>query len=286
MKKLLTAIALAALTGNLAFAQNEARPDTVYLPSQADTTRIMLGGTQVILINSNDKSTTVDLDDDDDEAMTPRELSQELTFWAGIDLGVNTLFNANGVNAAPDDAPWLDTEEIRSLSWSFNFYEEKIRLIKNHVGILTGAALTYNSYGIKSNSRIQHNADSTFASEVPDSLYRFSKNKLRATYLRVPLMLEFNTSEDPDRTFHIAVGAIGGLRIGSITKQFYEIDGQEYRDRVKSDFNLSSFTLDAAVRVGYRNFTLWANYGLTPLFEDGKGPEVYPLSVGLSLAMF
>jgi hypothetical protein len=285
MKKLLTAIALAALTGNLAFAQNEARPDTVYLPSQADTTRIMLGGTQVILINSNDKSTTVDLDDDD-EAMTPRELSQELTFWAGIDLGVNTLFNANGVNAAPDDAPWLDTEEIRSLSWSFNFYEEKIRLVKNYVGILTGAALTYNSYGIKSNSRIQHNADSTFASEVPDSLYRFSKNKLRATYLRVPLMLEFNTSEDPDRTFHIAVGAIGGLRIGSITKQFYEIDGQEYRDRVKSDFNLSSFTLDAAVRVGYRNFTLWANYGLTPLFEDGKGPEVYPLSVGLSLAMF
>ncbi|MGF1564801.1 MAG: outer membrane beta-barrel protein [Flavobacteriales bacterium] len=285
MKKLLTAIALAALTGNLAFAQNEASPDTVYLPSQADTTRIMLGGTQVILINSNDKSTTVDLDDDD-EAMTPRELSQELTFWAGIDLGVNTLFNANGVNAAPDDAPWLDTEEIRSLSWSFNFYEEKIRLVKNYVGILTGAALTYNSYGIKSNSRIQHNADSTFASEVPDSLYRFSKNKLRATYLRVPLMLEFNTSEDPDRTFHIAVGAIGGLRIGSITKQFYEIDGQEYRDRVKSDFNLSSFTLDAAVRVGYRNFTLWANYGLTPLFEDGKGPEVYPLSVGLSLAMF
>ena len=285
MKKLLTALALAALTGNLAYAQNEARPDTVYLPSQADTTRIMLGGKQVILIDMNE-NVTINADDDDEEPKTPRELSQELTFWGGIDLGVNTLFNANGVNAAPDDAAWLDTEEIRSLSWSFNFYEEKIRLIKNHVGILTGAALTYNSYGIKTNARIQHNADSTFATQIPDSVYRFSKNKLRATYLRVPLMLEFNTSEDPERTFHLAVGAIGGLRIGSITKQFYEIDGQEYRDRVKSDFNLNSFTLDAAVRVGYRNFTLWANYGLTPLFEDGKGPEVYPLSVGLSLAMF
>lgn len=280
MKKLLTALALAALTSNVTFAQNEARPDTVYLPAKADTTRIMLGGTQLILINTNDKTTTVN-PDNDDEPLTARELSQELTFWAGIDLGVNTL-----VNAAPDDAAWLDTEEIRSLSWSFNFYEEKIRLVKNYVGILTGAALTYNSYGIKTNSRIQHTPDSTFATEVPDSLYRFSKNKLRATYLRVPLMLEFNTSEDPDRTFHIAVGAIGGLRIGSITKQIYEIDGQEYRDRVKSDFNLSPFTLDAAVRVGYRSFTLWANYGLTPLFENGKGPEVYPLSVGLSLAMF
>lgn len=286
MKKLLTALALLAFMSDTAFAQNETKPDTLYVPAKADTTRIMFGGTQVILVSTDeDASMSIGGDDDDDE-LSPRELSQELSFWGGIDLGVNTLFNASGSNSLPDDASWLDTEEIRSLSWSFNFYEEKIRLYKNHIGILTGAGLTYNSYGIKSNVRIQHNADSTFATDVPDSLFRFSKNKLRATYLRVPLMLEFNTSEDPERTFHIAIGAIGGLRIGSITKQHYEVDGQEFRDRVKSDFNLNSFMLDASVRIGYRSFTLWANYGLTPLFEDGKGPEVYPVSVGLSLNMF
>ena len=184
------------------------------------------------------------------------------------------------------DAPWLNTEEIRSLHWSINFHQEKIRLYRDYVGILTGVGLTYNSYGIKTNARVRHNNDSTFAEMIPDSAFRFSKNKLRATYLRVPVMLEFNTSNDPSRTVHLAVGAIGGLRIGSITKQHYEIDGQNFRDRVKSDFNLNTFTLDAAVRLGYRNFTIWANYGLTPLFEKGRGPEVYPLAVGLTVIPF
>jgi hypothetical protein len=249
----------------------------------ADTTKIIIGNTKILVVEQPNQR---EVKSDSVKVKSDRDLKNELTFWSGIDLGVNTLFNADGRNVPPAGAEWLDLEEIRSLSWSINFYQEKIRIYKNYVGVLTGAGLTYNSYGIKTNARIVSNNDSTTAAVVPDSLFRFSKNKLRATYLRIPLMLEFNTSNDPDRTVHLAVGAIGGLRIGSITKQHYEIDGQNFRDRVKSDFNLNTFTLDAAVRVGYRNFTLWANYGLTPLFESGKGPEVYPLSVGLTLVPF
>lgn len=248
-----------------------------------DTTKIILGTTKVLIVGAQDVNKTAS---DSAETLSPSELKESLTFWTGIDLGVNTLFNAGGTNTAPEGAEWLDLDESRSLSWSVNFYQEKIKLIGNHVGVLTGAGLTYNSYGIKTNARVLSNSDSTYANVVPDSLYRFSKNKLRATYLRVPLMIEFNTSNDPDRTVHLAVGAIGGLRIGSITKQHYEIDGQNYRDRVKSDFNLSPFTLDAAVRLGYKDFTLWANYGLTPLFEKDKGPEVYALSVGVTILPF
>ncbi len=271
MKKLLTALLIAGISAG-ASAQE----------TKTDTTKIIVGKTKILIVELQE----IDKDSVETREKTAREKSGELTFWSGLDLGVNTLFNADGRNAAPSDAPWLDVEEIRSLSWNINFYQEKIRLIGDYVGILTGMGLTYNSYGIKTNARVAHNNESTFANTVPDSLFTFSRNKLRATYLRVPLMLEFNTSTDPDRTVHLAVGAIGGVRIGSMTRQIYEVDGQKFNDRVRSDFNLRTFTLDAAVRVGYRNFTLWANYGITPLFDRGKGPEVYPLSVGLTLIPF
>lgn len=271
MKKLLTALLIA---GTIAGASAQ--------ETKTDTTKIIVGKTKILIVELRE----VEKDSVNTREKTSREKSKELTFWSGLDLGVNTLFNANGRNAAPADAPWLAVEEIRSLSWNINFYQEKIKIVGDYVGLLTGLGLTYNSYGIKTNSRIRSNSDSTFATTEPDSLFTFNRNKLRATYLRVPVMLEFNTSTDPDRTVHLAVGAIGGLRIGSITRQIYEVEGQKFNDRVRSDFNLRTFTLDAAVRVGYRNFTLWANYGLTPLFEEGKGPEVYPLSVGLTLIPF
>lgn len=275
MKNVLNTLIIMVLSATVAVAQES--------PTATDTTKITIGNTKIMVVETRDGSA---VKRDTVKVKSQREIKDELTFWSGIDLGVNTLFNADGRNAPSANAPWLNTEEIRSLHWSFNFHQEKIRLYRDYVGILIGAGLTYNSYGIKTNVRVMHNNDSTFAEVVPDSLYRFSKNKLRATYLRVPLMLEFNTSTDPDRTVHLAVGAIGGLRIGSITKQHYEIDGQNYRDRVKSDFNLNTFTLDAAVRVGYRKFTLWANYALTPLFEKDRGPEVYPLALGLTLVPF
>ncbi|MGB0423490.1 MAG: outer membrane beta-barrel protein, partial [Flavobacteriales bacterium] len=165
-----------------------------------------------------------------------------------------------------------------------------IRLVKDYVGITTGLGITYNSYGLDDNVRVISNSDSTYGfmadRNLPDSLggfTSFTKNKLRTTYVRVPLLLEFNTSLDPKRTVHVAAGVTGGVRIGSINKIKYEEDGKNVKQRTKDDFNFSPFTLDASVRIGYKNFTLFANYGLTPLFEDGKGAEVYPLTVGLTL---
>lgn len=262
------------------FAQEEVEP-AAPKAAQSDTTRVKLGDLNVTIVEDKDE----DSDDDfsDDGVMSDSELKSELTHWGGVDLGVNMLLNSDNKTNLPEGANWLDIDEARSLSWSFNLYEQKIRIVKDYVGIITGVGLTYNSYGLKNNVAIQSNSDSTYAVNIPDSLFTFDKNKIRTTYVKVPLMLEFNTSSDPSRTFHIAAGVVGGVRIGSITKQEYKIDDEKHKDRVKDDFNFSPLTLDAAVRIGYGNLTLFANYGLTPLFEDNKGPEVYPVTVGISI---
>ncbi len=278
MKKLMIlSVCLALSMGT--FAQEDVEPKQPKT-NPSDTTRVKLGDLNVTIVEDKDDESE---DDDFDGVPSDSELKSELTHWGGIDLGVNMLLNSNNETSLPEGANWLDIDEARSLSWSFNIYEQKIRIVKDYVGIITGLGITYNSYGLKNNVSVMSNSDSTYAVTVPDSLLTFDKNKLRTTYVKVPLMLEFNTSSEPNRSFHLAAGVIGGVRIGSITKQEYKIDDSKHKDRVKDDFNFSPITLDAAVRIGYGNLTLFANYGLTPLFEDNKGPEVYPFTVGLAL---
>lgn len=258
-------------------------------PAKKDTTKIAVGDLKLVLVNDDKVGASVSTgDDDDDEPMTDQELKSALTFWSGVDAGVNILLDKNNSTDFTNEHEWLDLDYSRSMSWSFNLVDAKVRLVKDYVGIYTGLGLTYNSYGLKENVRLMANNDSTYADRA-DSLagyIPFTKNKLRASYLRIPLMLEFNTSLDPERTFHVSAGVIGGWNMGTINKVKYEEDGNDVKNRSKGDYNLTPFTLDASVRVGYRNFTLFANYGLTPLFEDGKGPEVYPLTVGLCVIPF
>lgn len=263
-------------------------------PAKKDTTKIAVGDLKLVLVNDDKVGASVSTeDDDDDEPMTDQELKSALTFWSGVDAGVNILLDKNNSTDFTNEHEWLDLDYSRSMSWSFNLLDAKIRLVKDYVGIYTGLGLTYNSYGLKENVRLMASNDSTYANIIPtdradslDGYIPFTKNKLRASYLRIPLMLEFNTSLDPERTFHLSAGVIGGWNMGTINKVKYEEDGNDIKNRSKGDYNLTPFTLDASVRVGYRNFTLFANYGLTPLFEDGKGPEVYPLTVGLSVIPF
>jgi hypothetical protein len=263
----------------------------LFAQTTPDTTNIVIGDKKIIVIDSNPKSdtTSTDLNFDTDEDNEDNDFDQksELTHWGGIDVGVNMLLNKNGGTSLDTNSTWLELDYSRSLSWRFNIIEEKIRLYKDYIGLIVGAGLTYNSYGLKNNVDVStRDSSATFAFAIDDSIRDYSKNKFRASYIHVPLMLEFNTSQDNDRSFHVAAGVIGGWKMGSIVKQKWEDQNDKHQARRKSDFNLSPFTLDATARVGYKNFTVFATYGLTSLFEKNKGPEVYPVTVGLQIVPF
>jgi hypothetical protein len=260
----------------------------LFAQTTPDTTNIVIGDKKIIVIDSNPKSdtTSTDLNFDTDED-NDFDQKSELTHWGGIDVGVNMLLNKNGGTSLDTNSTWLELDYSRSLSWRFNIIEEKIRLYKDYIGLIVGAGLTYNSYGLKNNVDVStRDSSATFAFAIDDSIRDYSKNKFRASYIHVPLMLEFNTSQDNDRSFHVAAGVIGGWKMGSIVKQKWEDQNDKHQARRKSDFNLSPFTLDATARVGYKNFTVFATYGLTSLFEKNKGPEVYPVTVGLQIVPF
>ena len=96
-------------------------------------------------------------------------------------------------------------------------------------------------------------------------------------------MLEFCTNEDSEKSFYLAAGVIGGVRLASKIKREGEIDGKEFQQKNKGVYGLNSFKLDGTVRLGYGSWGAFASYSLLPLFEVTKTVEVYPLTFGLSL---
>ena len=225
-----------------------------------------------------------------------RELRTErrnlFTNWAGIDLGVNTLLDTDG------DASFLTINNARSRFLSINFMEQKIEFGSHHVGLMTGLGWEFANY---------HMASNVFLAQSPDSLYgialeapQFNKNKLRQMGFRVPLMLEFNTKKAPLPTeaellagkkvsysrkgnFQIAIGVVGSLYVETMYKQKYREDGERRKDNFKGERNLLPYRAAASVRLGYGGVNLFGEYALTGLLRDGKGPQVTPINVGISI---
>lgn len=109
------------------------------------------------------------------------------------------------------------------------------------------------------------------------------KNKLTVSYATVPVLLTFNTCENLKKSFHITTGLLLSYKLGSHTKKVYNKDGKKEKDKTFDDFNIDPFRYDATIRIGYRDFTVFANYALSELFKRGKGPELHPWTIGVSL---
>ncbi|MDG1331301.1 MAG: outer membrane beta-barrel protein [Crocinitomicaceae bacterium] len=252
--------------------------------AEIDTMKMKFGKTQVLVISKVGDEDYEDVDikvlEGGEIEEEPRRSRKSEAHWAGLDFGFMLLMDENRENTFADNPYWKN-DAARSQVWNLNILEHKFNFGTPYVGLTTGLGFSWKSVSFQNDYLIQATADSTFA--IVDSVNQYSKNKLKASYLTVPLMLEFNTSADEDRSFYLAAGVVGGVRLTSKTKRQGEFDGKEFKEKVKGQYNLNPFKLDAAVRFGYANWGVFANYSLLPLFEQGTTVDIYPLTFGLSL---
>jgi len=273
MKNILLIIGIACSV--LSYGQEETK-------EPEDTTRIVFGGMEFIIVNHGQDTIVVDENDENTmviEKDKKKEIGdEELTYWSGFEFGPSILLNSSGTTDIKSD--FLQLDPAQSFSYNWNFFEKRIPFGTDHVGLVTGLGITHSRYGLKGSNVIQTAGDSTFG--AVDTLTQFNKNQLRATYLNVPLLLNFNLSKNPDKNFHIAAGVIGGVRISSKTVQKFDILGKEAKNKSKGIYNLNPFQAIATARVGYKDFGVFANYNLLPLFDQGAAEEVFPLTMGIS----
>ena len=207
--------------------------------------------------------------------------------WAGFDLGISNFFSTPFNSNLPEESRWMDLNSGKSISLGFNLlqYSMGLQKYRQNLGLVTGAGWTINNYRLDSKNILRRGQDGQTTYEETDRIVE--KNKLLTSYLSVPLLLEWQTTPaNSDQELFISGGLYGAFRLGSHTKVVFNDGGNKEKEKWREDLNINAFKYGATVRMGYRWIRLYAKCDLTPLFEKGRGPELYPWTVGLTLLQF
>lgn len=240
--------------------------------SSNDTTRLSFGDRKIIIIEDED-------DDKKKEENKSKKENEIKHIWAGVELGFNGYSNKL-LNTTLPGAGAYGLDYLRSNVVNINPFERNFSLYKNYIALTTGLGFQFNRYMFESNTALVPFKDSI---QVVSTGVSYSKNMLKASYVTVPLLLQFNTSKVHNKSFHFAVGGQVAVKLGSRSKQVYDVDGDKKRDIYKSDYNLNPFQYGLTARVGYGQVNVFANYNLSEVFKSGKGPQLYPFQIGVTL---
>ena len=242
-----------------------------------DSTSFNIGNKKYIIINK---------DKDSDTAVeNKKDKEDDFHHWAGFGIGVNGWLSNSKIEM-PKSQNYMELNYGKSLNFQLNPFEKDIHIYKNYVNLVVGLGFEWNQYEFRNKTKL--NADSSYTHGVIDSTNAFSytKNRLKTTFVNIPVLLEFNTNKNPKKSFHIAFGVIGGYKLGSRTRQILEQNKNDIKLIRKDNYNINSFRVNAHASVGYHNVTLFADYALTPLFENGRGPQLNPFTIGVKLISF
>ncbi|WP_194776753.1 porin family protein [Pararhodonellum marinum] len=112
------------------------------------------------------------------------------------------------------------------------------------------------------------------------------KSKISASYLTAQTLLkvDFGKMRDDGRKgFHLAAGPYVGYRLGGRSKFVYrELEGSGRRkDHQNTGIYLNNFRYGLRGEIGIRRLTFFSTYDLNTLFQDGRGPELNPITFGI-----
>jgi hypothetical protein len=144
------------------------------------------------------------------------------------------------------------------------------------------------SVNMYTNSRVVDvKGDSIIFSLIPDNgadKVSYKRTKINMTYLEIPIDFKFKWKSG----FKFSVGFKGGYLIDSKEKYVGMRSATGPWEKVKQkDINyLEDFAFGATLRVGYKWISFFGYYQITKVFKVSRGPELYPISVGITITPF
>ena len=248
-----------------------------------DTTHVRIGRRTFKVIEGYN-GTYVKVEKDKDR---PKWSGRFNPHWAGLEVGVNVMTNADYsvYNGEYDEfGDFMDLNVGKSLTWNLNIMEFAFKNERKTFGVVTGLGFSFTDYVFNDQITVQKAGSPPIM--VPVMLPNdndgrgIKKSKLHVNYITAPLMLEVKTPlRMGSSRLYLAGGVIGSLYLGSHTKyKYYKGD----KEKSKSGFNINQWKYELTGRIGFGDFCVFANYSMTSLFKNGRGPEVYPLMIGIS----
>jgi len=148
-----------------------------------------------------------------------------------------------------------------------------------------GVGLGISNHNLYSHSRIDNiKGDTIVFTPIPDDL-SYKRTKINLTYLDIPMELKIRFKNE----MKMGVGFKIGYLMNSKEKYVGDMStAQPNRVTIKqkSISQLETYTYGFTLRFGYKSVNLFGYYQISQIFKRDRGPELYPISVGITLTPF
>jgi Outer membrane protein beta-barrel domain len=287
MKQLITLLA-AAIICNAATAQNDSTK-----AAKSDTIRI--GGMVIVKNGKNKKDKDVNITLGRSNSEKKRKSNVSTNWWI-LDLGFNnyddkTNYGATGTYLVNRPGyPALNSNDFKlragkSVNVNIWIFMQRLNLIKHHVNLKYGLGMELNNYRYKTTSPLSYreggaipyaNTQTNAPFIFRDSI-SFSKNKLAADYLTVPLMLNFTTNPNSKRKgLSISAGVSAGYLYSQRNKQKSDERGKFIN---KGDYDLNRFKLSYVGEVGVGPVRFYGSYSPESMYKNSL--DIRPYNFGI-----
>ena len=201
--------------------------------------------------------------------------------WAGFGVGFNSFIDNN------QNLNYIDGASLnigRSIEWTLNFYERGFPITRN-LGFVTGLGMRWNRYHLSSQRFFDTENGVTSLFPVEDGRV-LTRTRLGVNSFTLPLLFEWQTQQGfRNSGFFVSAGVVGALNYRSASKiRFVDSRGNTQRETIARDLYVRPFTYNFLLQAGFANsFGLYLRYSPMELFQNGKGPSVQPVSMGIML---
>jgi hypothetical protein len=258
------------------YISSQAQTDTTEQKEKGDTIRVG----RMIIIRKPGK----DSKDTTREVVRQRSKPANIsTNWGIVDIGFNNYTdNTNYASTETQQfAPgatkdWFKLRNGKSVNVNIWFFMQKINMIKHVVNLKYGLGLELNNYRYEQDIRFRENPTQVYMDVI-----KYTKNKLAADYLTVPMMLNFNFTPNSSgyKAFGFSVGASAGYLYSS--RQKY-ISGETGKKKTKDDFDLRPIKLSYIGEVQLGPIKFYGSLAHESIFK--KGLDQTPYNIGIRLS--
>jgi hypothetical protein len=197
---------------------------------------------------------------------------RDLTNYSYAQAGSYLKIIRPGEPAVNEGTTTLNTGKSSNVNiWLFM---QRVSLSKNVLNLKYGLGLEM--YNFRYDSRISFR--NTPAPMAFNDSISFTKNKLYAGYVTVPLMININTKPNSHRGLIMSVGMSAGYLLASRNKQ---VSGDRGKQKYKGDLALDPWRLAAIGEIGLGPVRLYGSYSLNQLQKTYTRMEQYPYTIGI-----
>ena len=279
---------LFSLPGLMICFTGMAQSDTTK-PQSADTIKV---GNMIIIKRHDGKEkkeerTKQDKDDDDDNVTVEIKKRKEYkksnvsTNWMIVDLGFSNVNDQTNYSSANAQAFFpggtknqLSIRNGKSINVNVWFFMQKVNLVQHVVNLKYGLGVELNNYRYENNIRYGTNPQIMYTDSIS-----FSKNKLAADYITLPVMLNFNFAPKRKRNYGLSAGVSAGYLYAARQKLKSDLRGKE---KIKNDFNLEPWKISAVGELNLGVINLYGSYALNNLHKNGLQQTPYNFGIRFS----